>query len=224
MSAVVVPVMRAVVRDELSGRQPLSLAAVTSVTTNSDGKGARNVEVNARLHGSELELQRVPVACGRVGLSAAPRVGDTVVVAFVNGDLNGPVAIASLHDDQRHPPKAEPGEVVYEVPDDGGSGRRVEVITASGNTVTITDDAVKIVMGGTTFEIEADGAVTVKSATNISLKADGSITIEAATSLDLKAGTNVTLKGDVNATVEGSAQATLKGSMTSIKGQTSFGM
>jgi phage gp45-like len=218
------PVLRAVVRDELSARQPLALAAVTAVETNADGQGKHNVEVNAQLHGSDLELQRVPVACGRVGLSAAPRVGDTVVVAFVGGDLNGAVAIASLHDDQRHPPKAGPDEVVYEVPDDEAGVRRVEVITASGNTVTISDDSIKIVMAGTTLEVVADGAVTIESATDITLKASGDVTIEAGGNLDAKASRNVTVKGDVNATLEASAQATLKGAMTSIKGQTSFGM
>jgi phage gp45-like len=222
--SVVMPVFRAVVRDELSARQPLALAAVTAVETNADGQGAHNAEVNAQLHGSDLELQRVPVACGRVGLSAAPRVGDTVVVAFVGGDLNGPVAIASLHDDQRHPPKAGPDEVVYEVPDDAAGVRRVEVITASGNTVTINDDSVKIVMGGTTVEVVADGAVTIESATDITLKASGDVTIEAGGNLDLKASKNATVKGDVNATLEASSQATLKGSTTSVKGQTSFGM
>jgi phage gp45-like len=222
--SVVMPVFRAVVRDELSGRQPLALAAVTAVETNADGQGAHNVEVNAQLHGSDLELQRVPVACGRIGLSAAPRDGDTVVVAFVGGDLNGPVAIASLHDDQRHPPKAGPDEVVYEVPDDAAGVRRVEVITASGNTVTINDDSVKIVMGGTTIEVVADGAVAIESATDITLKASGDVTIEAGGNLDLKASKNATVKGDVNATLEASSQATLKGSTTSVKGQTSFGM
>lgn len=218
------PVLRAVVRDELAGRQPLALAAVTAVETNADGQGAHNVEVNAQLHGSDLELQRVPVACGRVGLAAAPRVGDTVVIAFVGGDLNGAVAIASLHDDQRHPPKGEPGEIVYEVADDAADVRRVEVITASGNTVTIKDDSVKIVMGATTVDVVADGAVTIEADTDITLKAGGDVKIEAGGNLDLKAAKNATVKGDVNATLEASSAATLKGSTTSVKGQTSFGM
>jgi len=218
------PVLRAVVRDELAGRQPLALAAVTAVETNADGNGAHNIEVNAQLHGSDLELQRVPVACGRVGLAATPRVGDTVVVAFVGGDLNGAVAIASLHDEQRHPPKSGPDEVVYEVTDDAADVRRVEVITASGNTVTIKDDSVKIVMGATTVEVVADGAVTIEADTDITLKAGGDVKIEAGGNLDLKAAKNATVKGDVNATLEASSAATVKGSTTSVKGQTSFGM
>ena len=220
----VMPVLRAVVRDELSARQAIALAAVTSVQTNADGQGAHNIEVNAQLHGSDLELQRVPVACGRIGLSAAPRVDDTVIVAFVGGDLNGPVVIGSLYDDQRHPPKAAADEVVYEVPDDAAGVRRVEVVTADGNTVTIEDGAVKIVMGGTTLEVVADGAVTIESATDITLKASGDVKIQAGGNIDATADMNATIKGGINATLEASAQATLKGAITSIKGQTSFGM
>jgi len=218
------PALRAVVRDELAGVQPVALAAVTAVDTNADGSGARNVEINAQLHGSDLELQRVPVASGRIGLSAAPRVGDTVVVAFVGADLNGPVVIGSLYDDQRHPPKAGPDEIVYEVPDDAAGVRRVEVVTASGHTITINDDDVSIVMGSTTMEIAADGAVTVACATDFVVEAKGDVTITAGKNVVIEASANATMKANAKATVEASAQATLKGALTSIAGQTSFSM
>lgn len=217
----VMPTLRAVVRDELAGVRPVALAAVTAVDTNADGSGARNVEVNAQLHGSDLELQRVPVATGRVGLSAAPRVGDTVVVAFVGGDLNGPVVIGSLYDDQRHPPQADPDEVVYAVPDDASGVRRVEIVTAGGHTVTIADDDVTITMGDTSLEIAADGAVTVKTATDFVLEAQGDVTIKAGKSFVVEADRNVALKASSSATVEGNS-ATLKGATTTVAGQISF--
>lgn len=220
--SVVMPVLRAVVRDELADVHPLALGAVTSVVSNSDGSGAHNVEVNVRLHGSALELQRVPVLAGRIGLSAAPRVGDTAVVAFVGGDLNGPVVLGSLYDDQQHPPKAEVDEIVYEVPDDGSSSRRVEIVLANGNTVSLLDDNVTITMGGTKLDVAADGAVTVEAATDLVLKAKGDVKVEAGGNVELKANTNATLKAGANATVEGSAAAKLKGATTTIAGNTSF--
>jgi hypothetical protein len=220
--SVVMPVLRAVVRDELADVQPLALGAVTSVVSNSDGSGAHNVEVNVRLHGSALELQRVPVVTGRIGLSAAPRVGDTAVVAFVGGDLNGPVVLGSLYDDQQHPPKGEVDEIVYEVPDDGSSSRRVEIVLANGNRVSLLDDNVTITMGGTKLDVAADGAVTVEAATDLVLKAKGDVKVEAGGNVELKANTNATLKAGANATVEGSAAAKLKGATTTIAGNTSF--
>jgi uncharacterized protein involved in type VI secretion and phage assembly len=220
--SLVVPVLRAVVRDELADVQPLQLGAVTSVVSNGDGSGAHNVEVNVRLHGSALELQRVPVVAGRIGLSAAPREGDTVVVAFVAGDLNGPVVLGSLYDDQQHPPKAEADEVVYEVPDDESSKRRVEVVMPNGNKVTLLDENVTITMGGTTLDVAADGAVTIEAATDLLFKAKGDVKIEADGNIDLKASSNATLKAGASATVEGSASAKLKGASTTIAGNTSF--
>jgi phage baseplate assembly protein gpV len=220
--SVVMPVLRAVVQDELADVQPLALGAVTSVVSNSDGSGAHNVEVNVRLHGSALELQRVPVVTGRIGLSAAPRVGDTAVVAFVGGDLNGPVVLGSLYDDQQHPPKAEVDEIVYEVPDDGSSSRRVEIVLANGNKVSLLDDNVTITMGGTKLDVAADGAVTVEAATDLVLKAKGDVKVEAGGNVEVKANTNATLKAGANATVEGSAAAKLKGATTTIAGNTSF--
>jgi uncharacterized protein involved in type VI secretion and phage assembly len=222
--SVVIPALRAVVRDEVAAVRPVALASVTAVDTNADGSGKRNVEVHAQLHGSDLELQRVPVATGRVGLSAAPRVGDTVVVAFVGGDLNGPVVIGSLYDDQQHPPKAEPDEVVYEVPDDGSSSRRIEIRTASGHTVTVTDDAVTIVMGDTTLEVAADGAVTATCATDFVVDAQGDVSIKAGKNVVIEAQANATVKASAKATVEASGGATLKGATTTIAGTTSFSM
>jgi phage baseplate assembly protein gpV len=219
--SLLLPTLRAVARDELAAVRPISLASVTAVDTNADDSGKRNVEVNAQLHGSDLELQRVPVTTGRVGLSAAPRVGDTVVVAFVGGDLNGPVVIGSLYDDQQHPPKAAPDEIVYQVPDDASSSRRIEIVTASGHTVTITDDEVTIVMGDTTLALAADGAVTVASATDITLEAQGDISITAGKNLNLEASANATVKASAQGTFEAQA-TTVKGSTTTIAGMTSF--
>lgn len=219
--SLVVPALRAIVRDELAVVQPLDLGAVTSVATNADGSGAHNVEANVQLHGSALELQRVPVV-GCIGLSAAPRVGDTAVVAFVGGALDGPVILGFLHDDQRHPPKADADEIVYQVPHDGSSARRVEVVLAGGNTVTLKDDQVTITMGGTKVDIAADGDITLESATNLVLEAGGDVTIKAGGNVAVEAGTNATLKAGANATVQGSAAATLKGATTSIAGTTSF--
>ena len=220
--SLVMPVLRSVVRDELAEVQPLTLAAVTDVVSNADGSGARNVEINARIHGSDLELQRVPVMTGRVGMSCAPRVGDTAVLAFLGGDLAGAVALGFVHDDQRHPPEANPDDVVYAVPDDGSSAKRLELRLAGGNVVTIQDETLSIVMGSTTVTVESDGAVSIEAAGDISLAADGDINIEAGGNLSMQAQRNAVLKAAVNATVEASAAAKLKGATTTIAGVSSF--
>lgn len=220
--SLVMPVLRSVVRDELADVRPLTLAAVTDVTTNTDGSGARNVEINTRIHGSDLELQRVPVMAGRVGLSCAPRVGDTAVLAFVGGELAGAVALGFLHDDRNHPPQSNPDDVVYEVPDDESEAKRLELRLANGNTVTVQDSTLSVVMGATTVTVESDGAVSIEAAGDISLSAGGDVNIEAGGNLSMEAKQNATLKAAVNATVEGSAAAKLKGATTTVAGVISF--
>jgi uncharacterized protein involved in type VI secretion and phage assembly len=211
----IVPALQAVVRDELATQRSAELGVVTQVFTNEGGSGDTNLAVNLRLRGSALELQHVPVAVGRLGLSAAPRVGDLAVLIFVGGDLNSPIVLGFLYDEQTRPPDGKATEIVYKVPDDAAEDdRRIEVQLPSGNTLTLQDKKLTVTMGGTTLTVEADGAITLDAAGDLSLKAGGSVSIEAGTDATLKAGTAVS--------VEGQTEAKLKGVTTTIAGMTSF--
>lgn len=206
------PVIQAIVRDQLAAVRGVELGVVTEVFTNAGGSGDHNLECSVRLRGSDLELQRVPVCVARPGLSAIPLEGDLVAMGFAGGDLNAAVILGTLYDEQSHPPDAEPDEVVYAVPDDGGT-RRLEVQLPNGNLITVTDDVVRIDYGGSLFEIQSGGDITIEAAGNLNLKAGQAVTIEA--------GTDLSATG-LNVTAEGSAQATLKGAAVSIAGMTQF--
>lgn len=208
------PVLQAIVRDELARSETIGLGVVTAVATDEAGDGSHRIEVNLRLRGSALELQRVPVAVSRRGLSAAPLVGDLVVVGFIGGAIDGPVVLGSLYDEQLGPPKADPTEVVYEIPDEADEGaRRIELRLPGGNTVTVADSKVAIKLGSTSMTIDADGGVIVESSSgDIELKGMN-VVIEAQNRLSLKG---------VTATLEASGQASLKSSLVSIAGTTSF--
>jgi phage baseplate assembly protein gpV len=218
----IVPVLRAIVRDELAGTGGIDLGVVTEVASNDGGGGDRNGEVNVRLRGSDLELQRVPVVSSRVGMSSVPRVGDLVVVAFVGGDLNGAVVLGTLHTEAVHPPDAAPGEVVYEVPDEAEDGvRRAELRLPSGNTLTVEDSKVVIDLGASVVTIDggnvtvtADDSITFESKADVKIKADGNVTIEAGGDAKVKAGANLT--------AQGSGAAKLAGGSVTIAGTTSF--
>ena len=209
-----VPLIRAVIREELAGRMNLELGVVTQVASNQGGAGDANIDVNLRLRGSSLELQRVPVAVARLGLSAAPREGDLAAVGFVDGDLNGPVVLGFLYSDATPAPDAGPEEIVYRVPDAADdAARRVEIALPNGNTVTILDAAVTIAMGSSSVTVEADGNITLEAGADLVLKAGGGVAIESGTALSIK-GASVTS--------EASGAATLKGGAVSIAGTTSF--
>lgn len=217
-----VGVMSEVARRELATHRSLSLGVVTESFTNSGGSGEHHLDCNVRLHGSGLVLQHVPVAVTRPGLSAVPRVGDLVVVGFLDGEINGPVLLGALHADGIPSPDAEPDEVVYEVPDAGGSARRVQLRLPNGNTVTVTDEEVTIDFGGTKVLVENGGGITLEASGDITITAGGNLKLEANANVEIKAMANFEAKASANATVQGSAAATLKGAVTTIAGLTSF--
>jgi len=208
-----VGLMSEVARRELAAHRPLGLGVVTESFSNEGGGGDNHIDCHVRLHGSGLVLQHVPVAVSRPGLSALPRPGDLVVLGFVDGDVNGAVLLGTLHAQGVPSPDATPDEVVYEVPDEGGDARRLELRLPNGNKLTVKDDQVKVSMGGTSVTVEADGAIVLEAAADITIKAKGSLTLEAASTATLKAA---------SVTVEGSGSATLKGATTTISGLTSF--
>ena len=217
-----VGVMSEVARRELASHRALSLGVVTESFTNAGGSGEHHLDCNVRRHGSGLILQHVPVAVARPGLSAVPRVGDLVVIGFLDGEVNGPILLGSLHADGVPSPDASPDEVVYEVPDAGGSARRVQLKLPNGNTVTVTDEEVTIDFGGTSVKVENGGGITLQAAGDISITAGGNLKLESNGNVEIKALANLEAKASANATVQGSATATLKGAVTTIAGLTSF--
>ena len=218
----IVPVLRAIVREEAATGLGVELGVVTAAASNDGGAGDRNCEVDVRLRGSDLVLQRVPVASARIGVSAVPRVGDLVVVAFAGGELHGALVLGCLHTEAVHPPDATADEVVYEVPDDAADGvRRAELRLPNGNTLTVEDSKVVIDLGGSVVTVDggkvtitASDGITFESQGDIELKADGNVTIEGGINAELKAGANLTAQGGASTKLSGGASVTIAG-MTS---------
>lgn len=216
-----VSTLRAIVRHELEALRLPELGVVTEVFPGSSG-GDGNHQVNVRLQGSGLEVQRAAVAVGRLGLSALPRVGELVVVAFLGGDLNAAVVLGSVYDDQIHPPEAEPLEVVYQPPDEEESGvRRFHLELPGGLLVTAEDESVLVQAGDTEVRIERDGDVKVKAKGNVSVETDGDIELSATGDLKLSAQGNVSIKG-ASAALEGQGDAKVKAPSVSLAGNTQF--
>jgi uncharacterized protein involved in type VI secretion and phage assembly len=218
-----VPALQALVRDELGTVRTIELGIVTQTYTNEGGSGDNNIAISVRVRGSALELQHVPVAVGRLGMSLSPRVGDLVVLAFVGGDVNSAVALGFLYDEQTRAPDASATEIVYVVPDDQkDDDRRFELQLPNGNKLTVKDGEIDITMGQTTVKIEGDGAITLDAKGDVTLKSQGSLALSAQKDVTIEASSKASLKGTSGVTVESSSSATLKGSTTTIAGTTSF--
>jgi hypothetical protein len=110
----VVDVMRRVVQQELARRRGSLLGVVTATFPHEADDDDNNYEVDVRLKHHDLELRKVPVAVGLVGVTAPPQAGDLVLVQFVDDDLNQPLVTARFYHADRRPPLHHDNEVLLE--------------------------------------------------------------------------------------------------------------
>ena len=208
-----VDIIRAIVRDEMARRRAPELGLVTSVFARDSDSSDNNHQVNLRLRASGLELQRVPVAAARLGLSLLPKVDDQVLVVFANDDVNAPVVVGSVYDENVQPPVGKPEELVYMPTDpDDSAIRRLHIELANGCALTWQDDHLTLKLGGTELTVNQDGDVQIKSAGKVEVKSDGDITIDAGGKLILKAQSDVKLTAGAELAMEASGAAKLKAS------------
>lgn len=233
-----VHVLQAIVRAEVGRQRVAEVGVVTELFSHESGSDKNNYECNVKLRDSGLELHRVPIATGRIGLAAIPNVDDVVLVQFVRGSLHGAVVAGRLYNDVDRPPEAKPKELVYVSPDEEESGlRRAYLEFPKGNTLLLEDDQLVIESGDTKvtvknsgdIEIAGNANLTISTKGDVKVKGDGAISIEAGGSLSLKAQSDVTIEGlsvkvkaQTSAQIEGGASTTVKGPMISVAGTTSF--
>jgi uncharacterized protein involved in type VI secretion and phage assembly len=239
--------LQEIIRSELRNVRVAELGLVEDIYPHSDAGDNDNYGCDVRLKNSGLLLKRVPVATGHIGTVAIPNIGDLVLLTFDKGDINQPIVIGRLYNDDDRPPPNKEDEVIFRLPleeaDDktikgairnhpgsGSEPREIIFEMPPKITVRITDGAVRATAGKTEMKLDqaasSGGTVTVTSGrTKIVMNQDGDITIEAAQAMSIKANTNLTLeginvsiKGTGNVTVEAQGQATLKASgMTTVQ-------
>lgn len=213
--------LRALVRQELARQRLPELGIVTEVFARDAETSDNNHQVGVRLRESGVLLPRVPVAVGRLGLSALPAAGDLVVVVFIGGELNAPVVVGAVYDTRSQPPVAEPEQLVYQPQDAAGGSRRLHVELPSGATLTAEDDAISIVAGGTELRIAKDGDIAIKVAGNLTLEAQGDVAIAAGGSLSLAGEAGVEVSG-ASFLAAAKAEAKLEAPAVSLAGMTQF--
>ena len=223
MSTDLLDTLRAIVRDELARTRMPELGVVTAVFPRADDGSDDNHQASVRLGATGVELQHVPVAVGRLGLAWLPQVGDTVLVLFIQGELNAPVVVGSLYDAQVRPPTAKAGETVYMPSDAGGDAalRRLQVALGSDVMLTLDDEHLTVKLGGTELVLTKDGDVAITSAAKLTIKTQGDFSVEASGNIDLKAQGNLTLAG-VAAKLEGQGSAQVKAPAIALAGNTQF--
>ena len=110
----IVEIIRRVVLEELARNRGSLLGVVTTVYPHGAEDDENNYEANVRLKHEDLELRRVPIAIGHVGVAAPPRAGDLVLVQFLNGDSNQPLVTGRFYHADERPPLHKEGEILFE--------------------------------------------------------------------------------------------------------------
>ena len=209
-------VIRKIVDHEMQRIYVTELGVVTSIFPHSSNSDKENYECNVKLKYRDLELRKVPVATQHIGLAHIPKVGDLVLITFVNGNVNAPVIIGRLYTDEDRPPVSKEEEIIYNPPYSKQSGlRRVHLELSSGVVLSITDDDVTVKAGKTTVKLNRDGDIDIESSAKLNVKATGdlsfyaaNITIESEQTMEIKAGTTA----EINA----AGPLTIKGAMVNI--------
>lgn len=231
----IVEIIRKIAENEVKKIHTVELGVVTSVFPHSTPSDKDNYECNVRLKNVNVELQRVQIATQIIGLAAPPRVGDLVLVAFVNGDINMPIVIGRLYNDEDRPPVSSLEEVVYTPPyTKKADRRRIYLEFPEGMVLRITDEEVMVKAGETRVIVQHNGDVIVESKANVTVKAEGdtliksngnlsisasNIEIESEKSLNIKSGSDMKINANANAEftsksqmkVEASAQMRIRG-------------
>jgi len=241
----IVDTIQAIVRQELSRVRVADLGLVEAVYPHSGDGDDDNYGCDVQLKNSGLLLKRVPIATGHIGTAAIPNVGDLVLLTYDKGDVNQPIVIGRLYNDEDRPPLNNPDEVIFRLPlaeaddktikaairnlDANSPPREVIVEMPPKITVRITDGTVRATAGKTELKLDqpdgSGGKVTVLAGrTKITMNQDGDVTVEAAGAMTLKASRDLTIEG-MNVTIKGrvvdisaDTVAKLKGATTTLEG------
>ncbi|MDE7360698.1 MAG: phage baseplate assembly protein V [Oscillospiraceae bacterium] len=165
----------------------------------------------------------MPAAASGCGIYSLPDIGDHVVVAFLDGEIDSPVVIGSLYNGTALPPTETmtPLNNIKEIKTKLGNEIKIdemngiEIKSITGQKLELSDTALSAKLsdptGQTIVEIK-NGVLTLNGLTGIKMKS-GSCEI----SLD-GASQSVTIKG-LSVSVEAVQGLTLKGTQTDLNGQ-----
>jgi uncharacterized protein involved in type VI secretion and phage assembly len=233
----IVETMKVVAQRELHKLRLPTLGVITSIFPHSSAGDKDNYECNVRLKNTELELRKVPIATQCIGLAGIPRVGDLVIIVFINGDINAPIVVGRLYNDEDRPPLNMAEEIVYVPPYEANSEvRRIYLEFPQGMIFRITDNEVDIKAGETKVIVTRDGDVVIESKANVNVVAEGdatfksngkmtilgeSIEIESDKDLKMKSGSDMKVNSGASAEIKSSAEMNVEASANmKIKGAT----
>ncbi len=193
--------------EDAAGIEPTLTTAL--VTDNVDPQGHNRLKIQYPWDSDQNESYwaRVLTFMSGNGFGAhfIPEVGDEVLVSFLNGDIENPIIMGALWNDERISPydnldkknnirsimSRSGHEIVF---DDSESGGKIEIKSQSGHHIILDDSA-----GGEkiTMEDKSGNSIEMDAVANkITLKSSMQLSIES-NIIEIKADSMLTLKGAI---------------------------
>ncbi|HND34668.1 MAG TPA: phage baseplate assembly protein V, partial [Myxococcota bacterium] len=160
-----IPILRALIRDELQNLKLGEIGVVTAIFPHAKGD-THNYECSLKLRDGDLELRKVPMCTPHIGMSSTPRIGDLVLVTYINGDTNNPVVIGRLYSDTSPPPDHEEKAWHVQSP-----------YQDQTHMTLAADGAVKLAAGKTTLTMKKDGIIEINGEAALEIKVSGDATV-----------------------------------------------
>ncbi len=211
----IVSVMKKVAEKEVQKIYTTELGIVTSVFPHASESDKDNYECSIQLKnkkqpdGSDFELRKVPLLTQHLGLVNIPKVGDLVLVTFIGGNLNAPVIIGRLYNDEDRPPINQEQEFLLQHNLEEGGSLKIDaegVITLTSkneqNVITVKDEEIATATDKASVTVK-DGDITLKNEQCQVVLSGSNITIEKGSCKITIAGGGITLDaGSSNVTVK----------------------
>jgi uncharacterized protein involved in type VI secretion and phage assembly len=238
----IVGVMKKVAEQEAQRIHTTELGVVTAVFPHADKGDKDNYQCSVKLKnkkqpdGSDFELRKVPVATPYLGLAAIPNVGDLVLVSFIGGDINAPVIMGRLYNDEDRPPanKAKEFLLQHDI-QEGGSIKLDEegkiIITSKDtkNVFTLENEKISVVnekfslvidisgekisiLSDKDLEMSAKNGKFSVSANEVEIKSQKDIKVESGAALNLKSTADTKMEAGAALNLKATSDAKLEAS------------
>ncbi len=180
MASSIIEVIRKIAENEVRKMHITELGVVTSVFPHSSDSDKDNYECNIKLKDKDVELRKVPVTTQHIGLANILHVGDLVAVSFINGDINSPIIMGRLYNDEDRPPQNKEEEIIYKPTYKKNTQlKRLNVVLPDEVVVIdIHDDRISMIAGKSSITANSEGEIVVRSAKDKQSSQGSAITLD----------------------------------------------